>query len=30
MMFLYNFFQKYILNVKEHIVSKMECMMNAR
>jgi hypothetical protein len=29
MLFLHNFFQKYILNVKEHIVSKMECM-NAR
>jgi hypothetical protein len=22
MMFLYNFFQKYIINVKQHIVSK--------
>ena len=24
LMFLYNFFQKYILNVKEHVVSKMD------
>jgi hypothetical protein len=23
-MFLYNFFQKYIINVKEHVVSKMD------
>jgi len=29
MMFLYNFFQKYIITVNEHIVSKMERMVNS-